>query len=93
MVQMGKQLFQERAMPEISLVDAAGKFADLVERARHEETIEITEDGQAIARLVPAAEMLEPIDIERLRALTASLPFDPEPMETWILKFRDDPRY
>ena len=84
-------------MSEISLAEAEGKLADLVERARNGETIDITEGGQPIARLVPAAQgpepAREPIDIERLRALTASLPFDPEPMETWILKFRDDDRY
>ena len=84
-------------MSEISLAEAEGKLADLVGRARQGETIDITEGGQPIARLVPAALKpslpREPIDIERVRALTASSPFDPEPMDTWILKFRDDARY
>jgi prevent-host-death family protein len=80
-------------MSEITLAEAEGKLADLVERTRHGETIEITEDGRAVARLVPATPILEPIDIEPLRSLTASLPFDPEPIESWIRKFRDDQRY
>jgi prevent-host-death family protein len=80
-------------MSEISLADAANKFADLVERARHGETIEITEGGQPIARLVPAASSWDQADVERLRAFTASLPPDPEPVETWIRKFREGERY
>ena len=84
-------------MSEISLAEAEGKLAELVERARQGETIDITQDGKPVARLAPAAPApepaREPIDIGRLRALTASLPFDPEPMDTWILKFRDDARY
>jgi prevent-host-death family protein len=84
-------------MSEISLAEAEGKLADLVERARQGETIEITQGGKPVARLAPAAPALEParepIDIERLRALTASLTPDAEPVETWIRKFRDDTRY
>jgi prevent-host-death family protein len=84
-------------MSEISLAEAEGKLADLIGRARLGETIDITEGGQPIARLVPAAPTpsppREPIDIERLRALTASMTPDPEPVETWIQKFRDDARY
>ena len=38
-------------MSEISLAEADGKFADLVERARQGETIDITEDGKPVARL------------------------------------------
>ncbi len=83
-------------MTEISLAEAEGKLSDLVERARRGETIEITEGGLAIARLVPAAAPLaprEPIDIDSLRAFTDSLTPDPEPIETFIRKFRDDARY
>jgi len=84
-------------MSEISLAEAEGKLAELVDRARQGKTIDITEDGKPVARLAPAPpppeRAWEPIDIERLRALAASLPFDPEPMDTWILKFRDDARY
>jgi len=80
-------------MSEISLAEAEGKLAELVDRTRQGETIEITEDGQTIARLVPAVPVWEPVDIAGMRALTDSLPPDPEPVETWIRKFRDDARY
>jgi prevent-host-death family protein len=82
-------------LSEISLAEAEGKLADLVERVRQGETIDLTEEGRTVARLTPAAPVreLEPVDVERLRALTASMPFDPEPVETWIRKFRDDARY
>ena len=80
----------------IALAEAEGKLADLVERARQGETIDITEGGKPVAHLAPAApkpaRAREPIDFERLRAFTASLTPDPEPMETWILKFRDNKR-
>ena len=80
-------------MSEISVAEAEGKLADLVERVRQGETIEITHGGQTVARLVGAAPKWEPVDIERLRAFTASLPLDPTPMDEFIVKFRDDTRY
>ena len=80
-------------MSEISLAEAEGKLSDLVERARHGETIDITEGGRPVARLVPAATGWAKEDIERIRAFTDSLRPDPEPMETWIEKFRDEARY
>jgi len=80
-------------MTEISVADAQVKLADLVERARQGETIDITEDGKPVARLIPAVRVWEPTDIARIRALTDSMTPDPEPVETWIRRFRDDARY
>jgi prevent-host-death family protein len=80
-------------MTEISVAEAQGKLADLVERVRQGEIIDLTEEGRAVARLVGAEPRWERADIERLRAFTASLPPDPTPMEDFIVKFRDDARY
>ncbi len=80
-------------MTEMSVAEAQEKLADLVERVRAGETIDLTEAGEPVARLVPPARGWAPVDIERIRGLTDRMTFDPEPVETWIRKMRDDARY
>lgn len=85
-------------MDAIRLSDAEGHLSDLVDRVEAGETVEITRNGKTVARLVPVeAEKprtpRKPIDIEALRALTASLPFDPTSAGDFVRRMRDEERY
>ena len=75
---------------EIDLDDAKKCLKDLVERVEAGDTITITRNGKAIARLIAAAMTQKKIDGAMLRALTASRPKD----ETHVVRTRrDEDRY
>ena len=87
------------------LQDAKNRFSEVVKRARAEGPQTVTlrgaraavvlsaEDYDRLARDAGAEARRPPIDIARLRALTASLPPDPEPAEAFIRALRDGARY
>lgn len=82
-------------MDAIRLSDAEGHLSDLVDRVEAGESLDITRDGRAVARLVPvenAAPVIprKPIDVDALRALSATLPFDPTDSVTLL---RNQSRY
>ena len=82
-------------MTRINLTEAKAHLGGLIARAEAGETIEIMRRGKVVARLVavPAERPKKPIDIERLRALTASMQPPAESVDDFMRKYRDDDQY
>ena len=80
-------------MTRITLTEAKAHLGGLIARAEAGETVEIMRRGKIVARLVPAERPKKPIDIERLRALTASMQPPAESVDDFMRKYRDDDRY
>jgi len=80
-------------MDDVTLADAKARLSELVERAASGESIRITRRGKPVAELSGAARKRKPIDLAALRALTESLPEEPEPARDWLRAARDAERY
>ncbi len=80
-------------MNSVSLAEAKAQFSTLVDRVEAGETIAITRRGKKVARLAPAERKLTPIDIERLRAVTETMPLQAEGAGEFVPRMRDDDRY
>ncbi|RUT32853.1 type II toxin-antitoxin system prevent-host-death family antitoxin [Arsenicitalea aurantiaca] len=80
-------------MSAVSLADAKARLSELVNRVEAGETIEITRKGKVVARLGPAVTPKPPVDVERLRAHLARIPFQDEPAVDTVRAMRDDDRY
>jgi prevent-host-death family protein len=80
-------------MKEVTLADAKAHLSELVERASQGEPVHITRRGRPVARLTGVERQRKPIDLEALRALTASMPMQPEPARSWLRSVRDESRY
>ncbi|WP_376695198.1 type II toxin-antitoxin system Phd/YefM family antitoxin [Wenzhouxiangella sp. EGI_FJ10305] len=77
----------------INLKDAKARLSELVSRAETGEDTTITRHGKPVARISGARRELKPIEIERLRALTDSLPAQEEKAGETIRAMRDQSRY
>jgi len=77
-------------MDSINLADAKAHLSELIDRVEKGETIEILRRGKPVARLVAADRPRKPIDVEALKALTASLPYQAESSVDIIRKMRDE---
>ena len=64
-------------MDSINLSDAKAHLSGLVDRVEAGESVEITRRGKAVARIVPVQPAKQPIDVDALRLLADTLPFDP----------------
>ena len=82
-------------MTRMNLAEAKAHLSELVTRAEAGETVEIMRHGKIVARLVPAESPKKPLDIERLRTLTASMQPPEEPVDsgTFMRKMREEDRY
>ena len=80
-------------MASIALSDAKARLSELIDRVENGDTVEITRRGKTVARLVPALSPRKPLDIEAMRALTASMPFQTESAGDFVRRMRDDERY
>lgn len=80
-------------MEDVTLAHAKAHLSELVERAARGEQIQITRRGKPIARLTSVDRKRKPIDVAALRAMTASMPRQPEPAAEWMRAFRDEARY
>jgi prevent-host-death family protein len=80
-------------MRTISLAEAKAKLSELVESAAAGETVEITKRGKPVARLMPVEKKLKPIDIEALRKIADSMPYQEESAGDFMRRLRDDARY
>lgn len=80
-------------MDSYSLADAKARLSELVNRAEAGETVEITRRGKTVARIVPAAKTLKPIDWDALRQFTDEQPMHKEKAGEFIRRMRDDARY
>jgi prevent-host-death family protein len=77
-----------------NIAEAKAHLSDLVARAEAGETVNIMRRGKLAARLVPAAmPPRKPIDIAKLRALTASLPPGQQDAADLVREMRDSDRY
>jgi prevent-host-death family protein len=80
-------------MTTISLAEAKAKLSELVERAAAGETVEITKRGKPVAQIVPVKKKLKPIDVEALKRIAQSMPFQKESAGDFIRRMRDEDRY
>jgi len=80
-------------MEEVTIAEAKAHLSELVERAARGEPVQITRRGKPIARLVGLERQPKPIDLEALRALTASMRKQTEPASQWLRSVRDQSRY
>ncbi|HSV00457.1 MAG TPA: type II toxin-antitoxin system prevent-host-death family antitoxin [Roseiarcus sp.] len=76
-------------MEEVTVAEAKARLSELIERAKRGEPIRITRRGKLVARLTGVERQVKPIDLDALRALTASQPFPPDPARN----MRDEARY
>ena len=77
----------------VSLAAAKARLSELVERAARGEPVLITRHGKPASMLVSAARMREPIDVQRLQALTRRLPVQPQGAREFVRQLRDEERY
>jgi prevent-host-death family protein len=80
-------------MADVSIAEAKAHFSELVERAESGETVRITRRGKPVARLVPPEQKKKRIDVEALRKLTESSPWQPVSAGEFVRKMRDEDRY
>ncbi len=86
-----KLVMKAAAMESINLADAKARFSEIVDRAEAGESIEITRRGKLAARIVPptAERVRKPLDLEALRKLRESLPFQEQTAADLIREMRD----
>jgi prevent-host-death family protein len=80
-------------MKNISIADAKARLSELVERAESGDQICITRRGKPVAKLVSVDSAREPIDMARLRAVTADMPKQRQSAGPFVRKMRDEDRY
>lgn len=80
-------------MDSYSLADAKARLSELIDKVEAGETVEITRRGKPVAKVVPTARTLKPIDWEALKRLTDSQPMQKESAGEFIRRMRDDARY
>lgn len=95
-------------MSRVNLQDARVRLDELVDCAEAGDTVVIIRNGQPVARLVgwddggdPEASGHEErgrrpgkgIDVNRLRALTARMPLQPEEAGDFVRRMRDEDRF
>jgi prevent-host-death family protein len=75
------------------LAEAKAHLSELVDRAEAGETIDITRRGKPAAKLTPPEPKKLPIDVDALRALTSTLPWQSQSAAEFIREMRDHARY
>jgi prevent-host-death family protein len=80
-------------MATVSLADAKAQLSALVKRAAEGETIRILRRGRPVARITAEPAPRKTIDLPALRALTASMPLDPQDGADLVRAMRDEERY
>ena len=77
----------------ISLADAKAHLSELVERAAAGEAVCITRAGKAVAQFNAVDTPRKRIDVAVLRAITDTMPVQPETARDFIRRMRDEDRY
>jgi prevent-host-death family protein len=80
-------------MEEVTVAEAKAHLSALIDRAERGEPVRITRRGKPVARLTGVEPQAKPIDLDALRALTASQPVQPKPARSWLRSMRDEERY
>ena len=78
-------------MERINLADAKARLSEIVDRVEAGESIEITRRGKPAARLVPPRKQreLKPVDLETLRKLRGTMPYQQESAADLVRRMRD----
>ena len=77
----------------ITLADAKAHLSELTELAAAGESVIITKRGKPVARMSRPDQPRRPIDLQRLRSLTASMPLQEEQAAESVRRMRDAARY
>jgi prevent-host-death family protein len=80
-------------MNAISLAEAKAHLSELVDRVEAGESIGITRRGKPVAQLTTIARPRKPIDIDALKALSATIPAQDQSAEAIVRAMRDGDRY
>jgi prevent-host-death family protein len=81
---------QEAGMKHVSIADAKAHLSELLTAVEAGETIEITRRGKVVARLSPAVEARQPIDVEALRRLTTGMKEPDRPFQAFLDQWKDE---
>jgi len=77
----------------ITLAEAKARLSELTELAAAGEPVIITKRGKPVARMSQPERPRQPIDLEALRRLTASMPPQADEAAEFVRRMRDDSRY
>ena len=77
----------------ITLADAKARLSELTELAAAGESVIITKRGRPVARMSRPERPRQPIDLQVLRKLTASMPPQAEEAAEFVRRMREDTRY
>lgn len=80
-------------MSDVSLAEAKARLSEFVSRAAAGEAIAITRRGKPVARLVPYREAKKRVQLEELRAISDTVPFQPESGADLVRRMREAARY
>jgi prevent-host-death family protein len=80
-------------MDSYSLADAKAHLSELIDKVEAGETVEITRRGKTVARVVPPAKALKPIDWDALERLRARMPAQKQGAGEFVRWMRDTDRY
>lgn len=77
----------------VNIAEAKAHLSELVEQAAAGETVLLTRRGKPVARMSPLDQPRKPVDLQRLRTLTDSMPQQAEDAATLVRRMRDEERY
>lgn len=80
-------------MKTVNLAEAKARLSALIDEAEGGETVCITRHGKPVARLMPIETQKKPIDLDALKRLTDSMPFQTEGAGDFVRRMRDEDRY
>lgn len=80
-------------MNAINLADAKAHLSELVDRVEAGDQIDITRRGKPVARLTAIARPRKKIDLVALKALTETMPLQPQNAADLVRSMRDGDRY
>ena len=84
---------QEVQVKRVNLADAKAYLSELVERAAAGEAVCITRRGKAVAQITAIDTPRKRIDPAVLRAMTDTMPVQPQTARDFIRRMRDDDRF
>lgn len=78
-------------MERINLADAKARLSEIIDRVEAGESIKITRRGKVVAQLSPPTppRVWKPIDLEMLRKLRETMPYQEESAVDIIRRMRD----
>jgi prevent-host-death family protein len=76
-------------MDSYSLADAKARLSELIRKVESGETVEITRCGKPVAQVIPPERPIRKVDLDRLKRLTDSLPWQDKGAAELIREMRD----